>query len=246
MTGGGFDAVCDWPADDAGLEQAARAAGVVGWLHPGTHPGGWSETRALASRTGGQIALGLHPWWAQDAEPSAIEEVPRALSQADPPIVGEIGLDHLRARDAADRARQRAAFEAQLQWAIAQDRPVILHVVRAGPEVLQVLANLGLPEAGAAWHNFVGNSHQATRALSLGCHLSVGPLVARPSGHKVRAAVRRCPASRLLIETDGRPDALPSVAEAVSDIVGGSAVEVLHRTGYNARRLYRCLLEPHE
>lgn len=246
MTVGGFDAVCDWPADDAGLAQAARSAGVDAWLHPGTHPDGWSETRALAIRTGGQVALGLHPWWAQEVDQSAIEEVPRALSQADPPIVGEIGLDHLRARDAADRARQRAAFVAQLRWAITQNRPVILHVVRAGPEVLRILAKVGVPQAGAVWHNFVGNAQQATRALSLGCHLSVGPLVARPSGHKVRAAVRRCPASRLLIETDGRPDALPSVAEAVSDLVGSSAVEVLHRTGYNARRLYRCLLEPPE
>ncbi|MFK7930390.1 MAG: TatD family hydrolase [Myxococcota bacterium] len=245
---GGFDALSMWPdgADPADLARAAVQAGVGDWMHAGTHDADWQRATELAQTTGGRLALGLHPWWAQELDPDALDAQLLALFQRGPTVVGEVGLDAVRARSDVHRHRQRQALDHQLQWARSHERPLILHVVRALPEVLHLLKRVGLSAAGGVVHGWSGDVAAARSALDAGLHLSIGPGIRRQSGHKIRAAVAFAPCDRLLIETDGAPADLVGIARQVAQIRGGSAVETLEQTGYTARQLYAASPQPSE
>jgi TatD DNase family protein len=244
-----FDALThlDDPACSGRLHDvaaAARAVGVTGWVVAGADPDRWDAVLAAAAETGGIAALGAHPWWATaGTEPTLAAWLGR-LDALAPRIVGEIGLDALHARTDDDRRAQRAAFRAQLAWARAHDRPVIVHAVRAVPEVLAIVARDGLPRAGGFLHGWTADRATAERALALGLHLGIGPGIARPTAHRIREVARTAPLDRLVLETDapgpgapGGPADLWRVAEAVARARGATAAAVLHATGRTARAL---------
>jgi TatD DNase family protein len=90
-------------------------------------------------------------------------------------------------------------------------------------------------------HYFALGWEDARRFLDLGFHLSFAGLVTRPSRHELREVVKRCPADRLLLETDSpygnahrrmgrpnRPAYLLDTAELVAEL-RGLAVEDLAR-----------------
>ena len=193
------------------------------------------------------LALGVHPWVAGRVSADRAVEL---LDGEAPPVVGEIGLDHHRARSDADRAVQRALFRAQLAWARAHDRPVVIHAVRAVPVVLHVLARDGLPAAGGMLHGLHSGPDLALRAVELGLHVSIGPLILGRSPHRIVASLEAVPPERVLLETDcpeqpigelarPTPAALVVVARAVARVWSVDVDRVLKTTGDAARALFR-------
>ena len=105
--------------------------------------------------------------------------------------------------------QQEAWFRAQLALARELDVPVVLHCVRAGQRLLDVVAADGLPSAGGMLHGWGGPADQAARAVKLGLHVSFGPLVCRGRAKRARASVVAVPVERLLVETDAPDQPLP-------------------------------------
>lgn len=249
----GFDCVThlDDPLvrDVRALAAAARRGGVSDWVVAAGDPARWDAVEEAARLSGGVAALGAHPWWAVDADAAVRQGWLAELDRRRPAVVGEIGLDHFRAKQAGARAAQRAVFREQLAWAREHDLPVLLHVVRALPEVLDVLRHDGLPASGGIVHGWTGTPDQALAAVAAGLHVSVGPLVLTPSGHKVRATLASIPRERVLLETDcparlpdgtlSAPLYLREVAAGVGRVWGVPADVVLAETGASARRLLR-------
>jgi len=248
-TAPGFDALTHLEALD-GLPRVAnqaRQAGVGGWVVAGFEPQDWDRTRQAAGVTAGVLALGVHPWLATAHGP---DRATALLDAADPPVVGEIGLDHLHADSARDRATQRRVLRAQLAWAREHDRPVILHAVRAVPEVLHVIDQDGLGPAGGMLHGVHTGPQLSLRAVDLGLHLSIGPLLLGRSPHKIVDTLRQAPRDRIVLETDApeqpfagherpTPAQLVHIAGAVARVWQVDAREVLVRTGRTARALFR-------
>lgn len=243
----GFDAHThlDFPAFDGDRAQVmdrARAAGVDGWVIAGADPAHWPRVIATAAATGGIAVLGLHPWWVEKADVDAVlADLADALT---PDGLGECGLDYARARRDADRDAQRKALRPQLALARERDVPVVLHCVRAYPDLLGILRRDGAPPGMV--HGWTGPPDLVRPFLDLGLYLSFGTAIARPG--KARSAVAAVPDDRLLLETDapdrplsgdrGEPADLVAIAAAAAKVRGGSAAEVLSVTGDNARRLF--------
>ncbi len=224
------------------LSEAANV-GVGGAMVAGWDPEGWDAIVALGEASPLAYALGVHPWKATTSD------VVGLLDRYQPPVVGEIGLDHFVAKSDEARAVQRALFRDQLAWARAHERPVIIHAVRAVPEVLHILQRDGLGTAGGMIHGWHLGPDIAEQAVRLGLHLSIGPAILRRSADKILSAVVTIPPSRLLLETDSpeqkMPDGRPimphdlvSIAEAVSRTCRRGVDRVLAETGKNARRLF--------
>lgn len=227
----------DFPALDMTREQVvrdARSAGVERWVVAGTEPSTWDRTSRVSVQTQGILALGVHPWWASACTAAALAE----LADRRPAAVGEIGLD--RARDGWDV--QVAAFRAQLAVARAIDRPVILHVVRAWPEVRAILLADGLPRAGGMVHGWSGPPDAVPEAEAAGLMISFGTTVLRGRAGKVREAARRVSLDRLLLETDspehGEPAALAEVAAGVAACRGEVVQAIARASSDNATRLF--------
>lgn len=229
--------------------QAARAAGVRHVVLGGTHPRDAPAARAAALAHGDvSWTAGLHPWWtpAPADLSAAMDAVVNLLDHPDAPrpvALGELGLDHVRARSETARRAQAAAFRAQLDLARERELPVVLHIVRAHGAALERLEGDGLSAAGGVVHGFTGAAELAKRYARLGLHLSVGPHLLRPRATRLADAVRALPLHRLLVESDSPdqsagPADVARVVAALAAARGEQPAQVARDTADNATRLF--------
>lgn len=226
----------------------ARAAGVGSFVLCGADPEGWDRTAGIAREVGGWACFGVHPWWAATLGADALDPWLAELRRRPMIALGEIGLDPLRARDPEARENQRRALREQLAVARERDLPVVLHCVRAYPELLAVLERDGLPRRGGMLHAWSGPPDQVDRAVALGLHLSFGPLVSNPGARKARQSAVIVPPDRLLVETDcpdgrpvgtarGEPAHLVRVIDALAALRGEEPRRLGDVAAANTRRL---------
>lgn len=226
----------DLPAFDATRDAViarAAAAGVTGFVLGGVDPAGWARQRALcAAHPRVWRSVGLHPW---GEGRGSIDAVTAALAEAPRPVaIGEIGLDGHGAR-AASLGAQAALFRAQLALARDLDLPVVLHVVKAHGQALELLRQDGLPRAGGVLHRFEGPVGRARAYLDLGLHLGVA---------RASPAAVAIPLARLILESDadapgGRePADLPRIAAQIGASRGSDPEEILGASTRNATALY--------
>ncbi len=192
---------------------AAKDKGIGAWIQGGINPDDWARQKDLKQKLGSGIALcfGLHPWWVATASNAEIDQglecLKREISQA--VALGELGLDFMPKRLEGDsKAKQLRAFRAQLTLGDSAGKPLVLHIVQAHEEALQILENRPKFLKGGIVHSFTGNIEEAKRYLSLGFVISVGGAVTRPGYKSVKGAIPLIPASGLVIETDA-PDQKP-------------------------------------
>ncbi|MCB9664592.1 MAG: TatD family hydrolase [Alphaproteobacteria bacterium] len=238
-------------ADREAVWARARAAGITGAVIAAADPRDWDRVEAVATSLGLAWTLGVHPWWVPELDADARAAALQALAARPTPHgIGETGLDHHRARTPEARAAQLDLLRAHLALARERDVPVVLHCVRAYPELLRVLAQDGLPAAGGMVHAWSGPAALVDEAVARGLHVSVGAPVTRSA--EVAAAAVRVPAHRLLLETDcpdqplvrgtrGEPVHLLDVAERVAALRGEPADLVLARAADAARTLFPVL-----
>jgi TatD DNase family protein len=256
---GGFDALThlDFPEFDADREQVtdrARQAGVTAWVIAGFDPNAWDRVEVVAAATGGIAALGVHPWRAALMEATALDAALSDLERRAPAGIGEIGFDRLHARGPTHHDRQWRALRGQLAVARSIGRPVLLHIVRAYPEVLSMIARDGLPAAGGMIHGWSGPVDQLRRAVELGLYISFGPAILRERSAKIREAAVQVPARRLLAETDapdaappgatrGEPADWPRVVDALAVVRNQPADELWATIAANSRELWAHALD---
>ena len=157
--------------------------------------------------------------------------------------VGEIGLDYY--YDHADRATQRKVFEQQLQIAVDQNMPVVIHTREADEDTRDILQNFSsaLNRKGVI-HSFTSGLALAEYCLGEGFMLGFNGITTFNQADNVRAVVNATPLSLLVLETDapyltpvpyrGKPNApyyLPFIAERVA-AVKELDVEFLLRQAY--------------
>jgi TatD DNase family protein len=143
-------------------------------------------------------AVGIHPnHWADSAdEMDAVAELAADLHVA---AIGETGLDFY--HEHTPREAQADGFREHLRLAHSVSKPVIVHARRSDDEVLRILSEQASPVSGVR-HCFDRPWGSAERYLALGLHISLAAAVTRPGYKKLKAAVARVPADRLLVETD--------------------------------------------
>lgn len=229
----------------------SRAAGITAWIQGGVGPEDWDRQLALAARYEGfHPCLGLHPWWvaahSEEECRGALERLEALLERS--VGLGELGLDH-GPRWVAARERQLRIFREQLALACRRAKPLVLHVVRAHEEALEVLGDIGVPEAGGIVHSFSGNATFARRYLELGLSISVSGGVGRKGFETLKRAVVSLPPERLLLETDSpdqgaqpgelnEPANLLETARALGALRGEDAGELLRKSSGNAKRIF--------
>lgn len=247
------------PRWTSGVDDAlrdAREKGIGFFMQGGVGPEDWQAQIQLRQRFPAEIGLcfGLHPYWVaahdEDECEQALDQLAPLMPQA--MALGETGLDerpHIM-KDSADR--QLSCFEQQLQLAEACGKPVVLHLVQAHDQAMQVFNVWGVPPQGGMVHSFNGSAPQAQDFLRRGLYLSVGGPVCRPDNKRLHQAVRECPLEFLLIETDSPdqpppafqgqlnpPASLWEVARGVGELKKMTPTEILDITAANFRRLFQ-------
>ncbi|HET9601242.1 MAG TPA: TatD family hydrolase [Acidimicrobiales bacterium] len=237
------------PGGTAAALQAARDAGVTGFITVGTDAERSAAAIAVAAEHDDVWAtVGLHP---HDAV-NGVETIVGLLDAPKVVAVGECGLDYH--YDHSPRPVQRDAFAAQIALAHERTLPLVIHTREAWDDTFAVLGAEGVPEH-TVFHCFTGGPSEAERCLGLGALLSFSGIITFKAADDVRAAAALCPADRLLVETDApylapaphrgqanQPAYVPLVGAALARLRGVNVAQIEDDTHENASVAFRLRL----
>ncbi|HZR82255.1 MAG TPA: TatD family hydrolase [Candidatus Binatia bacterium] len=248
-------------ADEAGVLERARAAGVTTIVANGLNPRDNEAVRELARRSPMvRPGFGLYPVDAVLPEMRALgAEYPRegdectaeegiawvAAHAEEAFAIGEIGLDGHWVPESL-WAKQEEAFRALVGIALAADKPIVVHTRKRERRAFEILRELGATRVD--WHCFGGKVSLARQIAEHGHTFSI-PANARRSESFTRM-LETLPRDRLLLETDcpylspdrsrsNEPATVAGTAEYAAELWGCSVREVEERLADNFERLFR-------
>jgi len=149
--------------------------------------------------------------------------------------VGEIGLD---GTYDVPYERQKQVFQAMLDLAEKEKKPVSIHSRKALDDVLEILPSYKIKSVLLHW--FAGSKKQLARSIDMGLYVSYGPALVYSDDKKV--LLKNTDKGRFLVETDGPVrysrcfENLPAVSIASLVSVVASAAHTLGVTYEEAAR----------
>ena len=241
---------------DAVIARAA-AAGVVQMIVTGSSAASSRAAIALCGQHPGRLfaTAGVHPHQATELTSAVLEEIRELLRAPEVVAVGECGLDYY--RNYSPHEAQRDAFRRQLELAAASGKPVFLHQRDAHEDFIAILREHRPALAGGVAHCFTGGARELECYLELGLAIGItGWICDERRGAHLIELVRRIPADRLLLETDGpyllprdlqpkpasrrnEPVYLPHIAAVVARARGEPLESLAQASTEAARRLFR-------
>lgn len=241
------------PAFDADREHViarAREAGLVGVVCIGESLAAAARARVIAERHPGFAwhTVGVHPHDAAGFDVVADAERIREELARGAVAVGECGLDYH--YDHSPRARQRAAFAAQLAIAAEAGRAVVVHTREAEDDTRDMVVEAGRGGVRGVLHCYTGSHALAEAALAVGWCVSFSGIVTFRKWED-ESLLRLVPGDRLLVESDapylapvprrGRrnePAWVAHTIERLAAVRGESADALARQTVDSAVRLF--------
>ena len=166
--------------------------------------------------------------------------------------IGECGLDYYRLGEET-KAKQFAAFEAQINLSHDLQKPLMIHCRNAFPDLiskLSVMSHKLLVNAPGIIHFFTGTKEDAEKLMNLGFSFSFGGVTTFTRDYD--EILKYVGLDRIVLETDApyvtpaphrgkrnEPSYLPFVAEAIGKVLGVSADDVGKKTTENARKIFK-------
>lgn len=194
-------------------------------------------------------AVGIHPDEVGELNEEAFAWLRKQCSYPKVVAVGEIGLDYYWNKEKHEV--QKYWFRRQMELAKEQRLPMIIHSREAAADTLEEVSKAHSPGLRGVIHCFSYSPEMAKEYLNMGYYIGIGGVVTFKNAKKLKEVVKMLPLNRILLETDcpylapepnrGKRNSslyLPYVAEAIAQLKGIEAEEVVRVTNKNARALY--------
>lgn len=194
--------------------------------------------------------MGIHPCDTEGLTDTDLELIREASRHDKIVAIGEIGLDYY--WDEPDRRIQKKWFEAQMELAREEKKPVVIHSRDAAKDTVDMMKALRAEEIGGVVHCYSYSKELAKTFLDMGFYIGVGGVVTFKNAKKLKEAVEYIPLDRIVLETDspyltpepnrGKRNSslnLPYVAQQIAQLKEVSYEEVVMETRKNAIELYR-------
>jgi TatD DNase family protein len=134
--------------------------------------------------------------------------------------IGELGIDLGTKTDPKTEVYQTEVFVRQLEIAKKAKLPLVLHIVKAHPQAIALLAEHGPWPRGGLVHAFSGSYEIAREYERLGFTPSIGGVAAKKGYETLKRALKRMPLESFVVESDS-PDQIPDdyqgLEEGVND-----------------------------
>jgi len=231
----------------------AREAGVEKMICPMANLWSWEEIKELTERDKNIYAMvGIHPEDVEETGPLgvAMKRMEEILKHPKVKGVGEIGLDFYFDKEKRSKKKQMDFFRAQLEQAIAANKPVAVHMRNAEEEMREVLSGLKKYPSGQ-FHCFAGSESFLELILEKGFYVSFCGNITFKGAENLRELCKKVPLSRLLLETDtpylspeplrgtvNEPANVKITAEFLAELRGESFEKIADTTSRNAICLF--------
>ena len=228
---------------------AMEAGGVGTIVDAGSTLESWDKILELTERYPFIYgAIGIHPDEAGTLDEAGMERMAKLLDGDKIVAVGESGLDYY--WDKENHDVQKHWFIRQLDMAREKQMPVIIHSREAAADTMDIMKQHA-SGMKAVIHCYSYSAEMAKEYVKMGYYIGVGGVVTFKNAKKLKQVVQEIPLERILLETDcpylapvpfrGKRNSslnLPYVAEAIAELKGTTAEEVIQQTEKNARELY--------
>ncbi len=189
-------------ADRSAVIRRAFEAGVKRLLVPAIDRVSSERILNLCSQYPGALypMIGLHP---EEVRPDWRQQLDAIRALAAPSVIaiGEVGLDFYWSREFEQE--QLEAFEAQVQWSVASQLPLMIHCRKAQNELVAILKRYERELPGGVFHCFTGNAIEAEQLLRFDRFvLGIGGVLTFKKSPLPEVLPATVPLDRLVIETD--------------------------------------------
>jgi TatD DNase family protein len=144
-------------------------------------------------------AIGRHPNSAEGFDAAGLAEIEALAAHHRCAAIGETGLDYY--RDRAPRADQERAFHAQIEFAGAVGKPLVIHTRAAEDDTFSILREYAASLPAVILHCFSAPERLA-ECVEQGYLCSFAGNVTYPKATELQDAAARVPEELLLVETD--------------------------------------------
>ena len=196
-------------------------------------------------------AVGVHPDDAPQMTQDTLDEIRRLSHMEKMVAIGEIGLDYYWHKEEKEHKRQQEMFRAQMDIAREEKLPFMIHSRDAAEDTLEIVREYMKKDmSGGIIHCFSYSKEIAAEYLKMGLYLGIGGVLTFKNAKKLKEVAAIAPLSQIVLETDcpymspepnrGKRNSslnLPYVAEALAQIKGITAEEVIAVTEENAKKL---------
>ena len=188
----------DFDSDRGDVLERAQAAGIVAVIAVGEDlPDAQRNIELAAEYPVLRPAAGLYPTHLDlDRAGAMVDFIRRERGGLF--AIGEVGLDHWKVKEEAEREVQREIFGRFIDLSLECDLPLNVHSRSAGRHAVALLLERGARRV--LLHAFDGRAASAMPAVEAGYFFSVPPSIVR--SRQKQKLVRQLPLSCLLVETD--------------------------------------------
>ncbi len=163
----------------------------------------------------GLFSAGIHPWYLGENVDSLLEKLSKIVPNSNCFAVGECGLDR---NIDTDLSLQTQVFTQQIQLAESLQKPVIVHCVRAFPELIALKKKLKV-SVPMLVHGFNNNLQICEQLISNGFYISLGSALLK-SDSNASKAIKKIPIKQLFLETDDKNHTIETIFMAASEHLG--------------------------
>jgi TatD DNase family protein len=194
------------------------------------------------------MMMGLHPCYVKENYIEELAKVETWLAQRKFIAIGEIGLDFY--WDTNFKEQQYQVFNQQMQWALDNDLPIVIHTRNAMQETIEMVKPFAKKGLRGVFHCFSGSKESAEQIINMGFYLGLGGVLTYKNAG-VAEAVVDIPMEWLVLETDApylspvpyrgkrnEPAYMLEVAKKLAEIKNVHLHEVAAMTTQNAEKLF--------
>ncbi len=156
-------------------------------------------------------SVGWHPWYLPQGTETQEETLLHYARSSLVKAIGECGLDYLHNKEIE---RQQEAFRLQINIANRLGKPLVIHCVRAFPDVIKLLRQARVP---VIFHGFNKKTELANELLQHGFYLSFGVSLLHKAGDHDHP-LASLPGDRFFLETDHSGIPVSDVYKAAAKI----------------------------
>lgn len=159
-----------------------------------------------------QYSIGIHPWYINESRlESDLQFMETKLQLPECLAIGECGLDK---RIEIPLTLQIEVFEKQIALAEKYQKPLVLHLVAAYQELVEIKNRLNI-SVPIILHGFSKNEQIAKQMIDQGFYLSFGKYLLR--NPELKAAFLSVPNDQFFLETDTIEETLQEVYALASE-----------------------------
>ena len=171
--------------------------------------------------------------------------------------IGEVGLDYHTTKDNEIIKLQKKLFISQIELAIKFDLPLVIHCRDAFDDLIEILKNYPAIWGKFLIHCFTGNKQNLQAILALNGFIALGGIITYSNTAELIEAVKYCPMSNMMIETDSPflvplanrenkvclPEYIASTVSKIAEIKNLQSQDILDFSKHNAVQLFPLIRE---